>query len=232
MTAQRHSMLALDGFAFAEHPVPAALLDEIGAALGSHSVSRRQGGRRDVLQDGTVCRILAGADHIHDLAKRTLGPHAFCARALLFDKNADANWKVPWHQDLTIAVKQRHDVPGFGPWTIKDRVAHTHAPVPLLQHMVALRIHLDDCGPESGPLYVLAGSHLHGRLGAQEIAWWSEHAPPVRCTAARGEVLLLRPLVVHRSSPAERVGHRRVLHLEFAAGDLPRPLAWRWRIGG
>jgi len=98
--------------------------------------------------------------------------------------------------------------------------------------MVALRIHLDDCGAENGPLSVLPGSHVHGRLAAPEIARWSEHGRAIDCTAARGDVLLLKPLVVHRSSPAVRPGHRRVLHLEFAAEELPQPLAWRWRIAG
>ena len=36
-------------------------------------------------------------------------------RAILFDKTPDSNWKVPWHQDVAIAVAARHDEPGFGP---------------------------------------------------------------------------------------------------------------------
>ena len=34
----------------------------------------------------------------------------------------------------------------------------------------------------------------------------------------------------HASSPMERSGHRRVIHFEFAAFELPSPLKWRFRI--
>ena len=40
-------------------------------------------------------------------------------RVLYFDKNPDANWAVPWHQDRTIAVAQRIDVPGYDMWSVK-----------------------------------------------------------------------------------------------------------------
>jgi hypothetical protein len=36
----------------------------------------------------------------------------------------------------------------------------------------------------------------------------------------------MRPLLLHASSPAQRPGHRRVIHLEFAAGELPGGLEW------
>src|SRR5690242_13805995 len=43
----------------------------------------------------------------------------FPVRAILFDKNPDTNWAVAWHQDLTIAVRERIDVQGFGSWSLK-----------------------------------------------------------------------------------------------------------------
>ena len=79
-----------------------------------------------------------------------LGPRAFAVRALFFDKTPGANWNLPWHQDVTIAVKERRDVAGFGPWTLKAGIHHVHAPGPLLARMVTIRIHLDDCGRRAG----------------------------------------------------------------------------------
>lgn len=35
-------------------------------------------------------------------------------KGIVFDKTPAANWKVPWHQDLTICVERRIDVNGFG----------------------------------------------------------------------------------------------------------------------
>jgi len=48
----------------------------------------------------------------------------------------------------------------------------------------------------------------------------------VSCLTARGGALLMRPLLLHASSPARVPGHRRVLHLEFAAEPLPAGLEW------
>jgi hypothetical protein len=42
----------------------------------------------------------------------------------------------------------------------------------------------------------------------------------------RGGTLLVRPLLLHASAPAIHPGHRRVVHLEFAANLLPGGLVW------
>jgi hypothetical protein len=42
----------------------------------------------------------------------------------------------------------------------------------------------------------------------------------------KGGVILMRPLLLHASSTARVAGRRRVLHLEFAADDLPGNLEW------
>jgi hypothetical protein len=44
-----------------------------------------------------------------------LGQNAFPFKATFFDKNPEANWLVPWHQDLTIPVDRQIDRPGWGP---------------------------------------------------------------------------------------------------------------------
>ena len=46
-----------------------------------------------------------------------------------------------------------------------------------------------------------------------------------------GGVLAFFPLLLHSSSPAARPGHRRVVHLEFAAATLPQGLEWYHSIG-
>src|SRR5579862_5599531 len=53
-----------------------------------------------------------------------LGAGARAVRAILFDKTPDANWKVAWHQDLTIAVKEKREAVGFAAWTEKEGVCH------------------------------------------------------------------------------------------------------------
>jgi hypothetical protein len=40
----------------------------------------------------------------------------------------------------------------------------------------------------------------------------------------------MRPLLLHASTVANSPRHRRVIHLEFAADELPDGLAWAERI--
>jgi ectoine hydroxylase-related dioxygenase (phytanoyl-CoA dioxygenase family) len=101
----------------------------------------------------------------------------------------------------------------------------------MLEQMLTLRLHLDACGPSNGPLRVLAGSHRAGRLAGAEIDRWRAERSADDCQARRGEVLAMRPLLLHASSPATSPAHRRVLHIEYAAVDLPGGLEWHeaWR---
>jgi hypothetical protein len=222
-----------NGFAFPTPRLKPSLVNEIEALLGTLSSveGRRRGGHRGILDQPPVSRLIATAESLHDIVRCVLGNRASCVRGLLFDKNARANWKVPWHQDLTVAVRKKHEaLPGFGPWSTKNGVPHVHAPVSVLERMVALRVHIDDCGDENGPLCVLPATHRRGELGRAEIDELARGGDPVTCTAARGDVLAMRPLLLHRSATAVRPGRRRVLHLEFAAEDLSAPLEWRWRV--
>jgi ectoine hydroxylase-related dioxygenase (phytanoyl-CoA dioxygenase family) len=92
--------------------------------------------------------------------------------------------------------------------------------------MVSLRIHLDGCGPDNGPLRVLPGSHRHGKLDDDEIERWRLTTEEVSCCVSRGDVLVLKPLLLHASSSAKSPSHRRVIHIEYACGPLPEGLRW------
>jgi ectoine hydroxylase-related dioxygenase (phytanoyl-CoA dioxygenase family) len=159
-----------------------------------------------------------------------LGPDAFAVWAILFDKHPGANWKVVWHQDLTIAVDRTADVPGYGPWSVKAGIPHVQPPVRVLEQMVAVRIHLDPCGLENGPVRVIPGSHCAGRLSGTQIDALRHQAAEVNCVVGRGGILVMRPLLLHASAPAQRATHRRVVHIEFAACELDRGVEWceRW----
>lgn len=155
-----------------------------------------------------------------------LGTSAKPVRAIFFDKTEKVNWNLVWHQDLTIALKERIDVQGFGPWSIKADVHHVQPPIEILEQMVAARIHLDDCGIENGALKVLPGTHVHGRLSAEQIERFRTNAKAVTCAARKGDVLFMKPLLLHSSKKAITPAHRRVLHIEFAACELPGGLDW------
>ena len=187
-------------------------------------------GTRNLLDAPGVCAWVRSPE-IRALVEPILGPHAFAVRAILFDKTPDSNWKVPWHQDLCIAVRERIGVARFGPWSSKAGVPHVGPPTEVLEKMVTLRLHLDNCDQANGALRVLAGTHTLGKLSANQIAVARQSATETICQLPRGGALLLRPLLLHASSAAQTPAHRRVLHLEWAAQELPGALQWHARVG-
>lgn len=225
-----------DGFAIVPHVVAAEVCSHVGEANrggrhrpGDPSVRRRGESTyamRGILRLVPEVQELAGSAAVHALLEPGLGPGAFPVQGLLFDKTPDVNWKVPWHQDGTIALRERVDTPGFGAWTVKDGVPHCRPPAAVLERMVALRLHLDDCGPENAPLRVLPGSHTCGLLNHAEIQEWRKQVEPVSCSVPAGGALLMRPLLLHASSPAIMPARQRVVHLVFAAEPLPDGLQW------
>ena len=203
-----------------------AAIAKLATASGEDRGRKGAYGLRNLLRDCADVRAVARSGKLLELLEVYLGRGAFPVRALFFDKTRAANWRVPWHQDVTIAVGERIEVPGYGPWSVKDGVVHVQPPRQVLESMIALRLHLDDCGADNGPLRVVPGSHRDGKLSAAEIVLARERREPVICEARPGDVLLLRPLLLHNSSPARQPGHRRVLHLEYAATELPGGLRW------
>jgi hypothetical protein len=181
---------------------------------------------RHLLQMVPGVREVVESAGIRCLIESVLGPSAFVARSIFFDKTPDANWKVAWHQDLTIAVRKKVEVDGYTAWSVKEGIVHVQPPVSVLERMVTMRLHLDDGGPENGPLQVIPKSHKAGRLTGQQISACREREKSIACVVPRGGALLMRPLLLHASSPATAPMHRRVVHLEFACDPLPGGLEW------
>lgn len=167
---------------------------------------------------------------VRGIVESILGSNAFLIRSTLFDKTDGANWGVFWHQDLSIAVEQRHDVDGFHAWTRKAGVQCVQPPAELMARILTVRLHLDECRKDNGALKVLPGSHLIQRLSSDRIEQRAASGGETICEVPAGGAVLMCPLLLHASSPMERSGHRRVIHFEFAAFELPSPLKWRFRI--
>jgi hypothetical protein len=160
------------------------------------------------------------------LAADEAGESVKLVRVLLFDKTPAANWAVPWHQDRTIAVKAQHDIAGYGPWSVKDGVTHVEPPVSLLQRMLTLRVFVDDCSDENGPLEVAVGSHRFGRLSGKEVTDIVQRSNIFVGSGRAGDVLVMKAPALHSSKRARSPSHRRVLHVDYAADELPVPLEW------
>lgn len=177
-----------------------------------------------------VLRLQAVADLAQSVLRDLVRPHLPCTpvpvRGIYFDKRPETNWLVAWHQDLTLALKEQAEVPGFGPWSVKEGVPHVQPPMHLLDHMLTARLHLDDTAADNGALRVIPGSHRLGRLSAEAIRQCRETQNEVLCEARAGDVLLMRPLLLHASSRSISTRRRRILHVEFAGFSLPQPLEW------
>jgi ectoine hydroxylase-related dioxygenase (phytanoyl-CoA dioxygenase family) len=232
--------LQRDGFAL----LPAALTAEAVAELTGEieqslasetneavALRNRAGiyGARNILDICPAARDAWRVPALLELLTLVLGKDFGLVRGLYFDKPPEKSWSLPWHQDLTIAVKDnRLPSEKFRRPTIKAGVPHVEAPPEVLMRMLTLRIHLDDVTLENGPLRVLPGTHM----GVGNADRPAEAGTPTETTilAQAGDVLAMRPLLFHSSSVSSpgNTQHRRILHLEFAADeDLPDGYAWR-----
>jgi ectoine hydroxylase-related dioxygenase (phytanoyl-CoA dioxygenase family) len=211
------------GFAIVSRCLSEQMVEHLCSDLGNAKHAQRN------LLDVPVVRELAVSEPVKQLVIACLRKECFAVRGILFNKTPDSNWKVTWHQDRTIAVRERKDVAAFGPWSMKAGVPSVQPPASVMAKMLAMRLHLDESHENNGPLRIIPSSHEAGCLSAEEIAAWKER-PSVTCTAPRGGAILMRPLLLHASYSCSKPEPRRVIHLEFAADDLPGGLEWHDRV--
>lgn len=166
--------------------------------------------------EGTIGSIAAGV----------LGPASRAVRAILFDKTAETNWSLGWHQDRTICVRERVAVDGFGPWTVKGGMQHVAPPFDLLTRMVTLRVHIDDVPLTNAPLLIAPGSHTEGRVPVDTIEDVVGRRGVRVCIAEAGDVWLYATPILHASEASSVPLRRRVLQIDFAAESLPGGLDW------
>lgn len=185
-------------------------------------IRRSKAGIRHALGNPAVA-ALAQEPRLLNIAKEILGPEAFPFRATLFDKSSEANWLVVWHQDTALPLRERREIAGWGPWSVKEGVVYAHAPAHALCHVLALRVHLDDSTMHNGPLRVLPGTHTDGVLSDDAIKELASRIAPADCLVQQGGVLAMRPLLIHASSKAQSKSSRRVLHIEYAASKMVDP---------
>jgi ectoine hydroxylase-related dioxygenase (phytanoyl-CoA dioxygenase family) len=156
------------------------------------------------------------AGSVGAVAGRMLGQACQLVRAILFDKTPATNWSLAWHQDRTIAVAERIDVDGFGPWTVKGGILHVAPPFDVLAGMVTLRMHLDPVPATNAPLLIAPGSHRLGRIPEVEVPDVVRQCGTFACLAETGDIWLYATPILHASEAALKPTHRRVLQVDFA----------------
>lgn len=166
---------------------------------------------------------------LKELIQNMFGSNYQIVKSIYFDKPGGSNWFVSYHQDLTISVKEKAAVEGFGPWTVKQEQYAVQPPLPILERNFTIRIHLDDTDENNGALRVVPGSHLKGIYRPETIDW--EKETEETCNVKRGGVMFMRPLLLHASSRTTNQQPRRVIHIELSDLELPDTLQWSERVG-
>lgn len=157
----------------------------------------------------------------------TLGVDPEPVRLTAFNKTAESNWGVPWHQDRVIAVAQRQDVAGYSNWSQRQGGWHCEPPAGLLKGMLFARVHFDPCGEDNGAMELALGSHRHGLVDAAEARAIAETCQREVCNAAVGDILFVKALTLHRSLSSRSEAPRRALRIDFARKvDLDGRLQW------
>ncbi len=194
-------------------------LDRISADMSIGSVGTR-------VFDAALQSILGGNSSLMKLACDLVGSEAMAVRAVFFNKTADQNWSTPWHQDRTIPVHAKHERHGYEVWSLKCGIHHVEPPIAVIEKMITLKVHIDACLPNAGPIKVADGSHRMGRVRAADAASVAQTLPMRVCTANAGDVWAMSSTILHASGRSSSAASRRVLHVDFAVGQLPKPLEW------
>jgi len=147
-----------------------------------------------------------------------------------FQKSSINNWLVPIHQDLCIPVAKRVENPNLSGWSEKEGSLYVQPPDHFLEQLVAVRLHIDQCGINDGALKVVPSSHLFGKLNQVEALNLRHKNSEIQCLAKKGDALIFKPLLLHSSSKSSGNSLRRVLHFLFAPPNPPFELKWDYTI--
>lgn len=172
------------------------------------------------------CRALAQRLRQHPVLSGLMQPGSVAVQCTFFEKSASLNWLVPVHQDLAIPVAERVDHPALRAWSEKEGSLFVQAPVDFLAHLVAVRVHLDACTAQDGPLRAIPGTHRLGKIADPDASALRARGPEITLCADKGDAVAMRPLLLHASSKATGTSRRRVLHFLFAPRHPPHGLRW------
>ncbi|WP_457337536.1 phytanoyl-CoA dioxygenase family protein [Rhizobacter sp. P5_C2] len=196
-------------------------LADLVEALGSGGAGTRS------LLSQPWCAALAQRLRQHRVLSGLMPAGLVAVQCTFFEKSASLNWLVPVHQDLGIPVSERIDHPALRAWSEKEGALFVQPPVDFLGQLIAVRVHLDPCTAQDGPLRVIPGTHRLGHIRDDDAIALRTRGPEITLCAAKGDALVIRPLLLHASSKATGTSRRRVLHFLFGPTQPPHGLRWQ-----
>lgn len=186
-------------------------------------------GSRSLLTE-SWCATLSRAIRQHHALSQLIPEDFVAVQCTYFEKSTAQNWLVPVHQDLSIPVAGRVEERLLSGWSLKEGSLFVQPPSVVLAELLAVRLHLDACSMEDGPLRVVPGSHALGPMSAEAAVAARKASAEVICTVPQGAALVMRPLLLHSSSKATGTSRRRVLHFLLGPRNLPFGLKWQIAI--
>jgi len=218
--------LEKNGFEILEDFVSTDIIEAIKEDVNQYdTLSPKYGIRSADKKFFTIVQLMK-SDLLLNKATEILGVKPQVVRVIYFDKTEKNNWLVPWHQDRTIALNKKIKVAGWGKWSVKDGVHHVQPSVDVLDKMITFRVHLDDSDRNNGCLKLIPETHTLGLLDQENIKEITAKMSYSLCEVKAGDVVLMRPHILHASSKCEVPKHRRIVHIEYSSYILPDGLAW------
>lgn len=221
----------IQGFAFIPsvytHQELISIAEAVGSMNGKEAAIMRSTEAyaiRQVMCHAPSLSDLIWNEPMSSIVHQFFGEGAFVSKSIWFDKPAGGNWFVGYHQDISINVAEKKEVPGFSRWTSKHGLIGVVPPEDILMNTLTMRIHIDRADGSNGALKVRPGSH---RNGIRQVP--AEELPEIECPMEAGDVMLMRPLLLHASMRSSSNAPRRVLHLEVTNNELDGGLNWRER---
>jgi ectoine hydroxylase-related dioxygenase (phytanoyl-CoA dioxygenase family) len=183
---------------------------------------------RQFLKEVPEVTKLVFNEKLKNVIEELFGKDYFVIKSIYFDKPETSNWFVAYHQDLTISVdkKLKHD--DFGPWTVKQDQFAVRPPLPILEDIFTIRIHLDDTDQNNGALKVIPKSHLKNIYRPENIDWTINKE--TICNINKGGIMIMKPLLMHGSNKTTNNKKRRIIHIEFSNKPLPEGLNWAEKL--
>ena len=100
-----------------------AISDAINQADTSNATFRKTDDLfaiRQFLKELPKLKPLIFTSRLKQIIADLFGRGYFVVKSIYFDKPEKSNWFVAYHQDLTLSVDKRAEIPGYGPWTVKQ----------------------------------------------------------------------------------------------------------------
>lgn len=105
-------------------------------AVSTLSQQSRSGNIRNIESKSNVVNSFANSNKVKKLVASHIGGNPILARAIYFNKTANQNWLVAWHQDKTTSVSKKTDCSGWSNWSVKDGISHAQPSSKVFDKMV------------------------------------------------------------------------------------------------